>query len=228
MKNSVKALALAAGLCLLALNSAASEAAKTGTPKSKTAQKAVARPIATPKASAKQTSTTPKKSAAQIRNGKLTSGEASRLETKEASLSREEHAGRVDNRGRTHSASRGKQHARKATEKKSPAKQAAAKKPTAKKSQVKPASMPRKVAAAKPRSGKAVVKKAAASPHAPSVKTSELTSSEAAKVQTKEASAPQATHGGWSAGEKPAPAPEQPPAKTSPPLHLPHNNARMF
>lgn len=233
MKNSVQALALAAGLCLLTLNSPASEATKAGTPKPKTAQKAnaqkaTAKSTATRRAPSKQVSKTPKKSTAQLRNGKLTSGEASRLETKEASLSREEHATRVDNRGRMHSASRGKQHARKATAKKSPAKQAAEKKPIARKSPAKPAATAHTAASAKPRSGKAVVNKAAASPHAASLKTSELTSGESAKVQTKEASAPQPAHGGWSAGEKPAPAPEQPPAKASPPLHLPKNNARMF
>ena len=233
MKNFVIATALAVSLCLLPLTSSATQAAKTGTSKPKagpqktTVQKTATKRTATHKAGEKQTKPAPKKHTAQIRNGNLTSGEASSLETKEASLNREEHVARVDNRGRVTSASHAKQHVNKTPAKKSSAKQAA-KKPVAKK-QVKPAAAPHKAVAATPHSGKSVPKQSVPAPHAASLKTGQLTSSEAAKVQIKETSAqPPVIHDGWSVGDKPAPAPQQEPSKTSPPLHLPQHNARMF
>lgn len=204
MKNSVKPLLMAACLSLLALPVAAKDAAKPVTTKPK--------PTAH-KTTATQPKKAPQKGVAHVRNGKLTAGEASRLETKEAGFNREERDTRVDNRGRVTSASRTK--------------------PTHRKSQA--------TKSAKPRPHAATVAKAhpksAAEPHAHSpqphvagLKTGQLTSRDAARVQTGETSAHQEVRGNSGQEKsKPAEAPDsERPNKAPNPMHLPAHNARMF
>lgn len=152
----------------------------------------------------------PAKHSPQLRTGELKSGEAASLETKEAGFSREEHEGRVDNRGRLNSSHHAKKHVTKhgaqTTHKATHAKGAA------------------KVNATRNAHSKPAPKR-----NAPELKAGNLTSGDASRVRMTEAAAVHAE--GWSVQEGPAAAPETPEMQkpnTQNPPRLKKHNARMF